>query len=191
MLSRNCNVVKPMSGKYIKYGMGRSRQSSFFSVRTTAGQERNVANFIAARVEMDEELKRGIKAILVPEPLKGYVYIEAEGPHYVEEAIRGVKHLRSRAPGIIEFSEVERHVVARPVIDELHEDDVVEVISGPFKGMRARITRVDRAKEEVVLELLEATFTLPITVHADYVRLVEKAKKGELGEREEGRGAPR
>jgi hypothetical protein len=27
----------------------------------------------------------------------------------------------------------------------------------------------------VTLELLEATFTLPITVHADYVKLVEKS----------------
>jgi hypothetical protein len=26
------------------------------------------------------------------------------------------------------------------------------------------------------LELLEATFTLPITVHSDYVKLVERAK---------------
>jgi len=56
-------------------------------------------------------------------------------------------------------------------------DDQVEVVSGPFKGMKAKITRVDKTKEEVTLELLEATFTLPITVHADYVRLVEKAKK--------------
>jgi transcriptional antiterminator NusG len=53
------------------------------------------------------------------------------------------------------------------------------VIGGPFKGMRAKITRIDKAKAEVTLELLEATFTLPITVHADYVKLIEKAKKGE------------
>jgi transcriptional antiterminator NusG len=58
----------------------------------------------------------------------------------------------------------------------------VEVTGGPFKGMRAKITRVDKSKEEVTLELLEATFTLPITVHSDYVRLVEKAE----GESESG-----
>jgi transcriptional antiterminator NusG len=63
------------------------------------------------------------------------------------------------------------------VIEELDEDDLVEIVGGPFKGMRAKIMRVDRTKEEVILELLEATFTLPITVHADYVKLVEKAKK--------------
>ncbi len=148
--------------------------TSVFAVRTTAGQEKNVAKMIAIRVETT---KLPIKAVLVPEMMKGYVFIEAEGPHFVEQAITGVKHVRSRVPGLITFSEVERYIVSKPIIEELDVDDVVEVVGGPFKGMRAKITRIDKSKEEVTLELLEATFTLPITVHADYVRLVERAKK--------------
>jgi len=147
-----------------------------FAVRTTAGQEKNVANLVAVRVETN---KLPVKAILVPETLKGYLFIEAEGPHFVDEAIAGIKHVRSRVPGVVQFSEVERYIVIKPVIEELDIDDLVEIVGGPFKGMRAKITRIDRTKEEVTLELLEATFTLPITVHADYVKLVEKAKKGE------------
>jgi transcriptional antiterminator NusG len=148
--------------------------TAVFAVRTTAGQEKNVANLLEARVKMDQ---LQIKAILVPELLKGYVFIEADGPHSVEKAIAGVKHVRSRVPGVVTFPEVERYIVVKPVIEELDEEDLVEVVGGPFKGMRAKITRVDKTKEEVTLELLEATFTLPITVHADYVKLVEKAKK--------------
>jgi transcriptional antiterminator NusG len=151
--------------------------TKIFAVRTTTGQERNVAKLVASKIEMKEI---PIKAILVPETLKGYVFIEANGPHFVEEAITGIKHVRSRVPGIVSFSEIERYIVRKPIIEELSEDDIVEVIGGPFKGMRAKITRVERAKEEVILELLEATFTLPITVHSDYVKLVEKAK-GESG----------
>jgi len=147
-----------------------------FAVRTTAGQEKNVANLVAARVETN---KLPIKAILVPETLKGYLFIEAGGPHFVDEAIAGIKHARSRVPGVVDFSEVEKYIVIKPVIEELDIDDLVEIIGGPFKGMRAKITRIDKPKEEITLELLEATFTLPITVHADYVKLVEKAKKGE------------
>jgi transcriptional antiterminator NusG len=150
--------------------------TAVFAVRTTAGQEKNVANLIEARSKMGEI---PIKAVLVPEMLKGYVFIEADGPHSVEKAIAGVKHVRSRVPGIVTFQEVERYIVVKPVIEELDDDDLVEVVGGPFKGMRAKITRVDKAKEDVTLELLEATFTLPITVHADYVKLVEKAKKEE------------
>jgi transcriptional antiterminator NusG len=152
--------------------------TKIFAVRTTTGQERNVAKLVASKIDMK---KIPIKAILVPETLKGYVFIEANGPHLVEEAITGIKHVRSRVPGIVSFSEIERYIVRKPIIEELSENDIVEVTGGPFKGMRAKITRVERAKEEVILELLEATFTLPITVHSDYVKLVEKAKS-ESGE---------
>lgn len=147
--------------------------TKIFVVKTTTGQERNVARLIAAKVEMTHI---PIKALLVPDTLKGYVFIEAEGPHLVEEAIAGVRHVRSRIPGLVSFNEIERYIVRKPVMEDLNEDDVVEITGGPFKGMRAKITRLDKSKGEVTLELLEATFTLPITVHSDYVKLVEKAK---------------
>jgi transcriptional antiterminator NusG len=147
--------------------------TKIFVVKTTTGQERNVARLVAAKVEMTHI---PVKAILVPDTLKGYVFIEADGPHFVEEAITGVRHVRSRIPGLVSFSEIERYIIRKPVIEDLNEDDVVEITGGPFKGMRAKITRIDKSKAEVTLELLEATFTLPITVHSDYVKLVEKAK---------------
>jgi transcriptional antiterminator NusG len=147
--------------------------TKIFAVKTTTGQEKNVAKLVAAKIEMNHI---PIKAILVPETLKGYIFIEAEGPHLVEEAITGVRHVRSRVPGVVSFSEIERYIVRKPIIEELNENDIVEVTGGPFKGMRAKITRIDKTKAEVTLELLEATFTLPITVHSDYIKLVEKAR---------------
>jgi transcriptional antiterminator NusG len=155
------------------------RMAKMFAVKTTTGQERNVARLVAAKIEMN---KIPIKAILAPETLRGYVFIEAEGPHLVEEAIAGIKHVRSRIPGIVSFAEIERYIVKKPIIEELHEGDIVEVTGGPFKGMRAKITRIDKTKAEVTLELLEATFTLPITVSSEYVKLVEKAKIVTSGE---------
>jgi len=147
--------------------------TKIFVVKTTTGQERNVARLLAAKVEMNNI---PLKSLLIPDTLKGYVFIEADGPHFVEEAIAGVRHVRSRIPGLVNFAEIERYIVRKPVMEDLGEDDVVEITGGPFKGMRAKITRLDKSKGEVTLELLEATFTLPITVHSDYVKLVEKAK---------------
>jgi len=148
-------------------------QVKIFAVKTTTGQERNVARLLASKIEMSHI---PVKALLIPDTLKGYVFIEADGPHLVEEAISGVRHVRSRIPGLVSFNEIERYIVRKPVMEDLNEDDVVEITGGPFKGMRAKITRLDKSKGEVTLELLEATFTLPITVHSDYVKLVEKAK---------------
>ena len=144
-----------------------------FVVKTTTGQERNVARLVTAKVGMAHI---PLRAILIPDTLKGYVFVEADGPHLVEEAIAGVRHVRSRIPGLVSFNEIERYIIRKPIMADLGEDDVVEITGGPFKGMRAKITRLDKSKGEVTLELLEATFTLPITVHSDYVKLVEKAK---------------
>ncbi|MEM3442455.1 MAG: transcription elongation factor Spt5 [Candidatus Bathyarchaeia archaeon] len=152
---------------------GEEQSTKIFAVKTTTGQERNVAKLISARVELN---KIPIKAILVPETLKGFIFLEAIGPHFVDEAIAGIRHVRQRVPGVVDFSDVERYIIRKPVIEELNENDIVEVTGGPFKGMKAKITRIDKSKGEVTLELLEATFTLPITVHSDYVKLVEKAK---------------
>jgi transcriptional antiterminator NusG len=147
--------------------------TKIFVVKTTTGQERNVARLITTKVKIK---KIPIKSLLVPDTLRGYVFIEADGPHLIEEAIAGVRHVRSRIPGLVSFSEIERYLIRKPVLENLFEDDVVEITGGPFKGMRAKITRIDKSKGEVTLELLEATFTLPITVHSDYVKLVQKGK---------------
>ena len=148
-------------------------QSSVFAVRTTAGQEKNVATIMASRA-----MSKGIEilTILAPETLKGYVFVEARSAHFVEDAIAGIKHIKSRVPGLVIFGEIEGYVVTKPVIDELEAGASVEIIGGPFKGMKANITRVDRSKHEVTLELLEAAFTLPITVHSDYVKLTRRAE---------------
>lgn len=149
-----------------------------YAVRTTSSQEKTVANLLMSRVALK---KLPIASILAPEIIKGYILVEAAGPHYVDEAISGMKHARARTKGVISVSAIERFLITKPVIEDLGLGDLVEVVGGPFRGLRAKITDVDEAKEELIIELLEEGFaTLPITVHADYVKLVQKAG-GEAG----------
>ena len=154
--------------------LGEEKSARIFTISTTVGQEKNVAKIIMGHVEVN---KIPIKAILVTENLKGYIFIEADGPHVVERAVANIKHVKSRIPGALTFSDIEKYISVKPVVEELDINDIVEVISGPFRGMRARVTDIDRAKEEITIELLEASFTLPVTVHADYVKLVSKRKE--------------
>ena len=51
--------------------------------------------------------------------------------------------------------------------------------SGPFKNEKGKVTRVDEAKEEITIELLEAAIPIPITVPIDSVRVIEAIEKGE------------
>ena len=149
-------------------------KTQIYVLKTTVGQEHNVAVMIQNRANL---AKLPIYAILVAESLRGYVFVEAAGPHFVDDATSGIKHVRQRLPGMVNLSHIEQYIITKPVIEELDVGDTVEIIGGPFKGMKAKITRVDKPKNEVTLELLEATITLPITIHADYVRVLSKRKE--------------
>jgi len=156
------------------------RVSAIYAVRTTSGQEKTVADLMSSRIALK---KLPLFSVLVPEVIKGYIFVETAGPHFVDEAISGVGHARARTRGMVSLEAVERFIVAKPVIEDLNLGDLVEVVGGPFRGLKAKITHVDRVKEDVTIELLEEGFaTLPITVHADYVKLVERSKaKGGIG----------
>ena len=145
--------------------------SMFFAVRTTAGQEKNAAELVEVKARAKELT---LISILAPETLRGYIFIEATSPHLIEEAISGIRYIKSRVPGRVQFTEIEKYLTTKPIIEELDVGYTVEITGGPFKGMRAKITRVNPVRKEATLELLEATFTLPITVNVDYLKLVQK-----------------
>ncbi|MEM4699964.1 MAG: transcription elongation factor Spt5 [Candidatus Nezhaarchaeales archaeon] len=151
-----------------------ARPPSLYLVRTTVGQERNVMFIAEGRIKQSGI---PVKALICIDAFKGYVLVETDAPHHAERAFLNIKHVRGVSPRRVSLSEVEEFLVPRPAIEGMDVSDVVEVVGGPFKGMRGRIVRVDRGKEEVTLELLEAPYALPITVHADYVRVVEKRSK--------------
>jgi transcriptional antiterminator NusG len=120
-----------------------------------------------------------VKAILVPETLRGYVFIETTEFRDVEIAISGVPHVRGRVGGKVSIDEIDKFLAPPPAAEGISEDDVVEIISGPFKGERAKVVRVDAGKEELILELLDSPYTIPVRVHADFAKIVERAEKKE------------
>jgi transcriptional antiterminator NusG len=52
----------------------------------------------------------------------------------------------------------------------------VELVAGPFKGEKARVQKIDESKEEITVELFEATVPIPVTVRGDSVRVLEKER---------------
>ncbi|MCS7140431.1 MAG: transcription elongation factor Spt5 [Candidatus Nezhaarchaeota archaeon] len=147
---------------------------SFYLIRTTIGQEKSVAMIAEDRVR-----RAGIpiKSIVVVDGMRGYVVVETDRPDLLDKVFYGIKHMRGIVAKKVSFDEVESFLVPRPSIEGIEVGDIVEIIAGPLKGLRGTITRVDRGKEEVTLELHETSYSLPITVHGDYVKVVEKTKK--------------
>lgn len=155
--------------------MASSRSTSitqFAVLRTISGREMSVALILELRAAGED----GVYSILVPPDVKGYIIVEAEGIHVVQKIAKGVKHVRGRVTGSITFEEVERLVKVKSPIEELKPGDVVEIVAGPFKGLRAAVRSVNVAKNEVEAEILEATYPLKVFLPGDSVKLAERRR---------------
>ena len=148
--------------------------NTIFAVKTSIGHERIVADAIE-----NKALRKGseVFAILCPQPMRGYIFIESRNPDALQELLKGVKKVRGIVrgeAGKIPMEEIEHFLAPKPLVSGIVEGNIVELIAGPFKGEKARVQQIDEAKEEITVELFEAMISIPITVRGDHVRVIEK-----------------
>lgn len=148
-----------------------------FAVKTTGGQEKTVAKFVGDRLEKkkQEGKESQVYSILVLEAQKSYVFFEAPNAQAVSDAISGFKHVKGMVPGYIQFSDIEKFLVDKSIISDVGVGDVIEIVAGPFKGMRAKINRVEPQRSEVTVMLLDAPYQLPVTVDVGFIKIVSRA----------------
>ena len=146
-------------------------EESIYVVKTTANQERSVANILAQLARRDHY---DIRAILVPDELRGYILVESGDRDELAQAVQMVQHARSLVQGESNIEEVEHFLTPKPTVTGISVDSIVELISGPFKGEKARVKRVDEAHEEITVELFEAMVPIPVTIRGDHVRVLKR-----------------
>jgi transcriptional antiterminator NusG len=142
------------------------------TIRTTTGRENVVIDSISTRVGTQ---KLGVKSVFHPEDLRGYVFIEGEVEE-IEQAIKGVPHVRGFINKDVPMTQIERFLVPEKSEIKLEIGDVVEIVGSPYKGERAKITRIDDTKGRITVEFLEAAIPLPVTIPINSVRLHEKKR---------------
>ena len=153
-------------------------EDTVYAVKTTVNQEQAVANLLENALKEKRKSEHGIKAILVPEELKGYVLIEASFSEVIEQIIQNVPHARGLIKGDLRLEEVEHFLTPKPSVTGILEGSIIEIVSGPFKGEKARVKKVDETHEELTIELFEAMVPIPVTVRGDSVRVLSKEEKG-------------
>ena len=146
-----------------------------YTIRTTVGRENAVIETLNSKAK---NMQLDVRSILHPDELKGYVFVEGNISG-VEKAIQGVPHIRGILRREVSMSDIKKFLEVKRVEIKISRGDIIEVAGGPFKNEKGKVTRVDEAKEEVTIELLEAAVPIPITVKLDSVKLLEKAEKGE------------
>lgn len=117
-----------------------------------------------------------IKALIHPEKLKGYVMVEGKESD-IREAIHDMRHVKGVIGNPVEIDKIKQFLETKDKELEVHKGDLVEIIGGPFKRERGKVTRV--GKSEVTIELLEAAVSIPVTITTDSIRIVEKTKESE------------
>jgi transcriptional antiterminator NusG len=144
-----------------------------YTVKTVVGRENIAIDAIATKAQADKLL---INIVLRPEEIKGYIFIDGDLTD-IEKVVQMVPHVRGIIKKPMDVKEIQRFLQPKKVEIELDVKDVVEVIGGPFKGERGRVTRYDKVKREVTLELLDVAVPIPITVNVEFIKLTEHAEK--------------
>jgi transcriptional antiterminator NusG len=142
-----------------------------YAVKTTASQERTVADMIISREE------DSIHAALAPDSLTSYVMVEADDASVFERILDEIPHANGVVPGESSLSEVEHFLSPKPDVEGIAEGDIVELIAGPFKGEKAQVQRIDEGKDQVTVELYEATVPIPVTVRGDQIRVLDSEER--------------
>jgi transcriptional antiterminator NusG len=152
-----------------------STEPRIYALRTTANREDQVMSFVtsnAARKKLE------VYSVVRPHGMRGYIFVEAGSRGDAEQAAFGVPYARGLLPSIIQYTEIEHMLEQVKKEANIQKNDIAEIISGPFKREKCKITRIDKAKEEVVVELLEAAVPIPLTLKIDAVRVIRRDESG-------------
>ena len=145
-----------------------------YTIRTTVGRENAVIETLVRKIK---SRTADIKAVFHPGELKGYIFMEGE-EDTIDEIIKAVPHIKGLIRKEVKIDDIKKFLEVKKIEIKINRGDVIEVTSGPFKNERGKVTRVDEAKEEVTIELLEAAIPIPITVPIDSVRVEEAIESG-------------
>ena len=160
--------------------------SYLYILKTSIGQEQNVAKEIQARLSGTGSLKDiqdEIYGVLSPHFMRGYIFVEASALHHVEKLIGRVgvsttpmKNCRKVLDGESPLGDVLPYLEPKAATSGIEEGSIVEIHGGAFRGQAARVTRVTESKEEVTVELFEAAVPVALTVRADQVRVTQRVE---------------
>ncbi|BFI73482.1 transcription elongation factor Spt5 [Nanoarchaeota archaeon] len=142
-----------------------------YTVVVTSGKEELVADIIAS-----EAKKRNLEiySILQIPGVKGYIFVEAANSLEIQRAIIGIRHARKVMPQEVNIEELTKYFEEEKV--EFNIGDIVEVLSGAFKGTKGKIVNMDNKKNEATIELIDVPVPLQLNIPINNLKLIEKSK---------------
>ena len=146
-------------------------ESKIYALRTTANREDQVMDFVTSNAK-----RKGLEvfSVIRPHGMRGYIFLEAGSKTDAEQSAFNVPYARGILSKPVEYNEIEHMLEQVKIEVNIRKSDIVEIISGPFKREKCKITRIDKSKEDVVVELLEAAVPIPITLKMDAIKVIRR-----------------
>ena len=88
--------------------------------------------------------------------------------------VEGLKNAKSVLPGEAPLENILPYLEPKAVTSGIDVGCIVEIVTGAFKGEKARITSVSESKEEVSMELYEQIIPMTLNMRGDHVRVIER-----------------
>ncbi len=157
------------------------QNTQIYTVRCTANREEQVLDFLSSNVA---KKKLQVYSAFRPHGMRGYIFIETNELAEAQRAVYQIPYARGVLDKPVSYSEIEHMFDVAKTEVNIQKGDIAEVISGPFKREKVKVTRIDPTKEEVVVELLEAAVPIPITVKMDAIKVIRREEEdvdAELG----------
>jgi transcriptional antiterminator NusG len=153
-----------------------------FVIKVTTNKEDRALEMISDKVF---KKKLQIFSLTRPHGLRGYIFLEAPDRETAEDAAFNLPYVKGIIGKTLVYDEIKNMLT--PNIEEIKIDkgDIVEIIGEPFKKEKAKVTRVDKQKGEVVVSLLNAVVPIPVTVKIDNVRVIRREEDSKEEKREE------
>jgi|TARA_Y100000310_G_scaffold167546_1_gene167330 transcriptional antiterminator NusG len=142
-----------------------------FIIKVTTNKEERAVDMIA---EKAEKKKLNVYSVSRPHGLRGYLFLEAEDRESAEEAVFNLPYVKGIIGKTIEYEEIKNMMEPSVENVSMNEGDIVEMIGSTLKGEKAKVLRIDKQKEEVVVSLLGATVQFPVSVKLDNVKVIRR-----------------
>lgn len=146
----------------------------YLIVRVTSSQEKITADILENKV-----IKSGlpIYSIITPTGMRGYLIVEAETESACRELIMNEPHVKGMLPSPLSVEELDKLLTVKQHAQEININDTIEFLAGPFKGYKAKVKKVDTAKAEITVELMDVAVPIPVTTKANIARIIQKAEE--------------
>ena len=149
----------------------REFESSIYIIKVTTNKEDKALEMIADKVN---KKNIGIYAIARPHGLRGYVFLESPDHKQAEDAVFNLPYVKGIIGETVTYDKVKQMLEPVAADIKIEKNDIIEIISEPFKNEKAKVVRVDKAKNECVVSLLGATVPIPVTVKLDNIRVIRR-----------------